>query len=86
MGNVRFVIYIQLYRIYTANKNCDKKFLSNSLLLLRGEGGRRKCEKTLLLFFIRIVQFSEKIEYNILGKNFFDSKLTRPKLFQTERT
>ena len=29
----------------------------------------------------KIIQFSEKINKNILGPNFFDPKLTRPKLF-----
>ena len=36
--------------------------------------------------FLEIIQFSEKIDTNILGPNFFDPELTRPKLFQTERT
>ena len=38
------------------------------------------------LIFIKMIQFSAKINKTILGPNFFDPKLTRPKLFQTERT
>ena len=34
----------------------------------------------------KIIQFSEKINKNILGPYFFDPKLTWPKLFQSERT
>ena len=33
-----------------------------------------------------MVQFSKKIDRNILGTKIFDPKLTWPKLFQTERT
>ena len=37
-------------------------------------------------YFLRIIQFSEKIYKNILALNFLDPKLTRAKLFETERT
>ena len=38
------------------------------------------------LIFIKMIQFSSKIDKTILGPNFFDPKLTRPKLFQTDET
>ena len=36
--------------------------------------------------FLRMAQFREKINRNILGPSFFDPELTRPKLFQTKLT
>ena len=72
--------------IFQFSKKIDKKNLPK---LFRWEGGGKgrvikiKLENN---YFRRIIQFSEKIDKNICGPNFFDPKLTQPKLFQTERT
>ena len=42
-------------------------------------------EKMPANYFLRMFQFSEKIDNNILSPNLFNPKLTRPKLYQTER-
>ena len=46
----------------------------------------RKSKKKRTIILLKIIPFSEKIDNNILGPNFFDLKLTRPKHFKTERT
>ena len=53
-----------------------------------GRGGSvpKKLEKEETSYYLKIIQFSVKIADNILRLNFFDPKLTQPKLFQTERT
>jgi len=37
-------------------------------------------------YFLLMVQFSKNISKDILKTNYFDQKLTRPKLFQTKLT
>ena len=51
---------------------------------LRETGQKKELNKK--IYFLRIIQFSEKIYKNILAPNLLDPKLTRAKLFETERT
>ena len=51
---------------------------------LHNNSNKKIVRKICKNYFLRMVHFSDKIDKDILGPNFFNPKLTGPKLFQTK--